>query len=560
MEIDKLFKSGELKKRCSEAIRCKCLTCGDSFTYEEWTETSGCQTCGGDTYSSNCNLCGGIFDKFPTGNTHTCKSVEQFLKSGQVAFAKIPDRKDEKLPTPPRRPPAPPVVKPRPEPEPIEEPEADPDWDPLYEEAVEIVLKNRSASISLVQRNLRIGYNLAARLVERMERNGIVSPKAENGNRVVLVGGPEKEPAAPRSDSIDKGEVSSVVKSTSVSDKMIASVFLVAYVVIFSLTIGFEFWLWMFGITVVVFIANRLFRAKGVYENIGESFGMSMILTPVLLGVIWLNGVASDYLENRKPVVVEEISPVEPVAAVEVSVDKLLDLFTNDINQKDWGAANVGLNAAYQNYFNNITKFQALDARLIKSSLILANSYLDQSNNAEAHSVLKLAKNILSQNEKEISVQARALESQVYALLSNVSLVQADYKSAIDYGEFSVSGKQWATDEETMNALDMAARSTAYGYFLAGRFYDFKNAFDNADMNSLSEENKVEINFLLLVSRSLLDDSSMHKHVSKFMNDVVDYNKVEIAVVKIKKTIRGSDGYQKLNQHVDIVFALARAS
>ena len=59
--------------------------------------------------------------------------------------------------------------------------------DPLYDQAVEIVLKTRRASISLVQRHLRIGYNRAARLIEQMERAGMVSAMQTNGNREVLV-------------------------------------------------------------------------------------------------------------------------------------------------------------------------------------------------------------------------------------------------------------------------------------------------------------------------------------------------------------------------------------
>ncbi|WP_292993240.1 DNA translocase FtsK [Nitrosomonas sp.] len=58
--------------------------------------------------------------------------------------------------------------------------------DPLYDEAVAIVIKTRRASISLVQRNLRIGYNRAARLIEEMERTGLVSSMQSNGNREVL--------------------------------------------------------------------------------------------------------------------------------------------------------------------------------------------------------------------------------------------------------------------------------------------------------------------------------------------------------------------------------------
>jgi len=62
----------------------------------------------------------------------------------------------------------------------------DAEADPLYDQAVDIVLKTRRASISLVQRNLRIGYNRAARLVEQMEKAGIVTPMQSNGNREVL--------------------------------------------------------------------------------------------------------------------------------------------------------------------------------------------------------------------------------------------------------------------------------------------------------------------------------------------------------------------------------------
>jgi S-DNA-T family DNA segregation ATPase FtsK/SpoIIIE len=58
--------------------------------------------------------------------------------------------------------------------------------DPLYDQAVAIVLKTRRASISLVQRHLRIGYNRAARLIEQMERAGLVSAMQTNGNRDVL--------------------------------------------------------------------------------------------------------------------------------------------------------------------------------------------------------------------------------------------------------------------------------------------------------------------------------------------------------------------------------------
>jgi S-DNA-T family DNA segregation ATPase FtsK/SpoIIIE len=59
--------------------------------------------------------------------------------------------------------------------------------DPMYDQAVAVVLQHKRASISLVQRHLRIGYNRAARLLEQMERSGLVSGMATNGNRDLLV-------------------------------------------------------------------------------------------------------------------------------------------------------------------------------------------------------------------------------------------------------------------------------------------------------------------------------------------------------------------------------------
>ncbi|MHB9102127.1 MAG: DNA translocase FtsK [Sulfuricella sp.] len=67
----------------------------------------------------------------------------------------------------------------------------DAESDPMYDQAVALVLKSRRASISLVQRQLRIGYNRAARLIEQMEKAGLVSAMQSNGNREVLVKGAE---------------------------------------------------------------------------------------------------------------------------------------------------------------------------------------------------------------------------------------------------------------------------------------------------------------------------------------------------------------------------------
>jgi S-DNA-T family DNA segregation ATPase FtsK/SpoIIIE len=64
------------------------------------------------------------------------------------------------------------------------------DSDDLYERALAIVMRDRKASISYLQRRLSIGYNRAASLIERLEEEGIIGPPSFKGGRPVLVGGP----------------------------------------------------------------------------------------------------------------------------------------------------------------------------------------------------------------------------------------------------------------------------------------------------------------------------------------------------------------------------------
>ena len=69
----------------------------------------------------------------------------------------------------------------------------DAEKDELYDEAVAFVAQSRRASISAVQRKLRIGYNRAARMIETMEETGVLSPMASNGNREVLIPPPPED-------------------------------------------------------------------------------------------------------------------------------------------------------------------------------------------------------------------------------------------------------------------------------------------------------------------------------------------------------------------------------
>ena len=63
--------------------------------------------------------------------------------------------------------------------------------DELYDQAVAVICQHRKASTSFIQRHLQIGYNRAARIIERMEAEGLVSEANRVGKREVLITGPE---------------------------------------------------------------------------------------------------------------------------------------------------------------------------------------------------------------------------------------------------------------------------------------------------------------------------------------------------------------------------------
>ena len=68
-----------------------------------------------------------------------------------------------------------------------DDPEFDPDEDPLLDKAIEIVVQTQTASVSLIQRRLRVGYTRAGRLIDMLERRGIISGYEGSKPRQVLI-------------------------------------------------------------------------------------------------------------------------------------------------------------------------------------------------------------------------------------------------------------------------------------------------------------------------------------------------------------------------------------
>jgi S-DNA-T family DNA segregation ATPase FtsK/SpoIIIE len=133
----------------------------------------------------------------PLGTSRLQRLQGAYVSEDEIALvveqcrAQRPQELDESLLVPP-------------EPEDVdtddEDGEFDPDEDPLLEKAIEIVVQTQTASVSLIQRRLRVGYTRAGRLIDMLERRGIISGYEGSKPRRVLVGAGDLErvPAADR--------------------------------------------------------------------------------------------------------------------------------------------------------------------------------------------------------------------------------------------------------------------------------------------------------------------------------------------------------------------------
>jgi S-DNA-T family DNA segregation ATPase FtsK/SpoIIIE len=83
--------------------------------------------------------------------------------------------------------------------------EFDPDEDPLLDRAIEVVVTAQSASVSLLQRRLRVGYTRAGRLIDMLERRGVVSPYEGSKPRRVLISEHDLERVPPAPEALDEG-------------------------------------------------------------------------------------------------------------------------------------------------------------------------------------------------------------------------------------------------------------------------------------------------------------------------------------------------------------------
>jgi DNA segregation ATPase FtsK/SpoIIIE, S-DNA-T family len=125
----------------------------------------------------------------PLGTSRLQRLQGAYVSEEEVALvveqcrAQRPQELDESLLVPPERP----------EEDADEEGDFDPDEDPLLDKAIEVVVQAQTASVSLLQRRLRVGYTRAGRLIDMLERRGIISPYEGSKPRRVLVGEGELE-------------------------------------------------------------------------------------------------------------------------------------------------------------------------------------------------------------------------------------------------------------------------------------------------------------------------------------------------------------------------------
>jgi len=426
-----------------------------------------------------CGKCGFVFQQQPAGQgERLCKSIEIFRTTKNITFeASLAPKKK-----PSRSPIEVPIY--------IEPSESEPEssatsLDPLYKKAVELVLKSRRASISYIQRDLKIGYNRAASFIEQMEQDGLVSPMLSNGNRDVLVsshGTPIPKPT----------------RSPSPEPKP----------------------------------ASRP-PAKPIPEPSKSQFAMSLIIL-LILGYLIFKALVWGY-HSVKPYFASSTQTEQNVSASTIPIDALPAEIDKDILAGNLDVAKDSLNVLFLNYANEQTKFPNLFDAAIKSSLHLGKAYADKEKLSEASAIYKLAHDFFAQKNSALDASTKLLRVQVDANIAALALVAKNFQDAIEYGNSALAIKLFASDRDTTAAIKAAERAIIFAYFLDARYEQAALAANKLDFNKLNKVEIVQFQLITILSKSFRGDlgakNDYEKLVEQYGQPLVDQSVDQIKLV-----------------------------
>ena len=385
----------------------------------------------------------------------------------------------------------------------------DEDDDPLYKEAVELVLRTRRPSISLVQREFRIGYNRAARLIEGMESAGLVSAMRGNGDRDVLVGvdGKPIETEAkpvPIHDAKPSPIIPDDGKPTEMNGVSIFASVIFGAALISGFFIGTKFWVTAFIISLVMYFIGGSKLGKGA-----EKFAVAAVSGIIFAGLIffgrWIYGSF-----NPSEKATDTVAVIAPQSGVESKItmgdSPIYESFSKLVEANDFEGANLKYSGFITDMLSNNSLNKETFSRLLVDSLKLSSIASSQEKIREGQKILTeaylrlLDQKVVSMYSSESSVPS---EIAILSAVAGMYFENAKYSDAIEAASRIKSIKQFSVSYPTAESITSAHLTMAISELLIGKYAASSAEFDLVRKELLPERTKVSLVFLSLLSNSL---------------------------------------------------------
>ena len=382
-------------------------------------------------------------------------------------------------------------------------------FDPLYAEAVACVLRSRRAAISLVQRDLRIGYSRAGRLIDAMEKAGLVSPMNGYGNREVLVdidGNPIETEVKP--DPIHDAKPQPIFpddeKPTEMNSAAIFASIIFGVVLISGIFIGTKFWVTAFFISLISYFLGGSKLGKGA-EKLLVAAMLGIIFAGVIFFGRWIYGSLSPSEIATDPVAI--IAPQSGGESNSAMGDSsIYESFSKLVEANNFEEANQKYSRIISEMLSSNALSKETFSRLLVDSLKLSSLASSQEKIHDGQNILTeayvrlLDQKVVSMYSTESSVSS---EIAILSAVAGMYFEDAKYSDAIEAASRIQSIKQFAVSKPTAGSINSAHLTMAISKLMIGKYAESSAEFDLVRQEFLPERNKVSLVFLSLLSNSL---------------------------------------------------------
>ena len=405
------------------------------------------------------------------------------------------------------------------------EPMYEVDDDTLYPQAVKIVVDSGRSSISLVQRTLGIGYNRAARLIEKMEEQGIVSAMRADGSRIILIH-PEKSSICTGDGG---GDIPTIAGSADVDIKsnrspiwvLIASIFF-GLSVIAGPYLGLKFWIAACIISLIIYIVFGK-KFSTLNKRVLGSICSGIVATSL---IFIIGGLVSSVTTKNKNL----DSPIVETKFIEVANKNYnLDAFFSALENNELDSADEKYSLAVDEYLLQKNHEIKLYSRILTATLDLVERDIAQNKVIKAQSILLIAENKLLNGQKQpanLSTTSRSIECQIQSLLASLYWDRRNYPAAIIHAQHATSVSFPIADNKVYISINHANQVLANALLLNMQLSDAVKAYKSIQLDLLPKEERLFTILLQQVAKNksniMVIDSQPDLSFNNYTNFEID--------------------------------------